>query len=127
MGGYNSSVSNGGGSSGGESFSSWQAGGKDARSLVADPQFASLGTFALKPGAPAVTKLGFKPIDISKVGPAGYKLIGISKVGPAGLSGGVPGAAVGAFNARHSVSGVSTALGVTDESHPLRAHGLVYS
>ena len=50
------------------SFAAWQALGKDAGSLVADPGFANLSTFALKPGAPPIAKLGFQPIDISHVG-----------------------------------------------------------
>ncbi|MBN2374932.1 MAG: right-handed parallel beta-helix repeat-containing protein [Sedimentisphaerales bacterium] len=51
-------------------FAQWQAKGMDEHSVVADPMFVdpSNGDFSLKPGSPAL-KLGFKPIDISKVGP----------------------------------------------------------
>ena len=109
-GGYNSSTGDQGGATGGESFSSWQLAGKDARSVVADPKFANLSTFALNVGAPAV-KLGFKSIVISNVGPVGLA--------------GVPGAGVGAFSAVRSgsVSDVSAALGVAEEE--LHAHGLI--
>ncbi len=51
-------------------FEQWQAKGMDVHSVVADPMFVdpSNGNSSLKPGSPAL-KLGFKPIDISKVGP----------------------------------------------------------
>ena len=52
-----------------ESFAAWQAGGKDAGSLIADPEFESTTAFTLKKTSPALTKIGFVPIDISKVGP----------------------------------------------------------
>ena len=50
-------------------FSQWQTSGKDGGSLLADPQFASTSVFGLKPSSPAITQLGFVPIDISTVGP----------------------------------------------------------
>jgi hypothetical protein len=47
----------------------WQARGHDRHSLVADPQFvdAARADFRLKPDSPAF-KLGFVPIDTSKIG-----------------------------------------------------------
>ena len=52
------------------SFEEWKARGNDLHSLIADPLFVDPdnGNFNLKPGSPAL-KIGFKPIDISKVGP----------------------------------------------------------
>ena len=52
------------------SFEEWKARGNDVHSLIADPLFVDPqnGNFNLKPGSPAL-KIGFKPIDISKVGP----------------------------------------------------------
>jgi hypothetical protein len=51
-------------------FEQWQAKGMDRHSLVADPQFVDPGhgNFALKPTSPAITQLGFKPIDTSQCG-----------------------------------------------------------
>ncbi len=48
----------------------WQQRGNDKNSLIADPMFVNLkdGNFELKEDSPAF-KLGFKPIDLSKVGP----------------------------------------------------------
>jgi hypothetical protein len=48
----------------------WQARGKDRNSLYADPMFRSpdAGDFTLDPASPAF-RLGFRPIDVSKVGP----------------------------------------------------------
>lgn len=48
----------------------WAAKGWDKASVVADPLFVDpeKGDFRLKPGSPAL-KLGFVPIDVSKVGP----------------------------------------------------------
>ncbi|MFP5276872.1 MAG: right-handed parallel beta-helix repeat-containing protein [Acidobacteriota bacterium] len=48
----------------------WQARGQDLHSLIADPLFVdpAKGDFSFKPGSPAV-KIGFKPIDVSGVGP----------------------------------------------------------
>ena len=52
------------------SLEEWQAQGQDKHSLIADPLFIAPDKydFRLKPGSPAL-KLGFKPIDMSKVGP----------------------------------------------------------
>ncbi len=51
-------------------FTEWKARGNDVHSLVADPMFEDPknGDFTLLPGSPAL-KLGFKPIDMSTVGP----------------------------------------------------------
>lgn len=51
-------------------FDEWQKRGQDVHSLIADPLFTDPGNgdFSLKPESPAL-KLGFKPIDISAVGP----------------------------------------------------------
>jgi len=51
-------------------FEKWQARGQDRDSLIADPLFVDPenGDFSLKPESPAF-KLGFRPIDLSKVGP----------------------------------------------------------
>ncbi|HVR82680.1 MAG TPA: right-handed parallel beta-helix repeat-containing protein, partial [Planctomycetota bacterium] len=48
----------------------WRDRGLDKESLIADPLFVSpdTGDFTLKPDSPAL-KLGFQPIDVSKVGP----------------------------------------------------------
>jgi hypothetical protein len=47
----------------------WRQMGLDANSVIADPMFVNpeAGDFSLKPDSPAL-KLGFKPIDTSKVG-----------------------------------------------------------
>jgi hypothetical protein len=54
------------------SFAQWQAQGKDAGSLLADPLFADAagGNFTLLPGSPAHS-LGIVSIDVSAVGPRG--------------------------------------------------------
>jgi hypothetical protein len=54
----------------GRRLAEWNALGQDRHSIIADPNFAAPAKpdFSLKPASPAL-KLGFKPIDISKVGP----------------------------------------------------------
>ena len=61
----------------------WQAAGQDRGSIVADPMFAEpdKGDFTLKEGSPAL-KLGFKPIDLTTVGPAKEVLARRPKAGP---------------------------------------------
>lgn len=53
-----------------KTFDEWKAMGFDKNSIVADPLFVDPenGNFTLKPDSPAF-KLGFKPIDLSTVGP----------------------------------------------------------
>ena len=48
----------------------WQALGNDLHSVVADPGFKDAGAFdfTLAPDSPALA-LGFRPIDLSDVGP----------------------------------------------------------
>jgi len=57
-----------------DSFEDWQKSGLDTHSIVADPMFVDPANddYSLKPESPAL-KLGFKPIDISKVGLRGRK------------------------------------------------------
>lgn len=52
------------------SFAQWVAKGKDAGSIIEDPEFvdAAALNFTLLPGSPAF-ELGFQPIDTSTVGP----------------------------------------------------------
>lgn len=52
-----------------DSFAEWQKQGFDAHSVVADPLFVDPENddYSLKPDSPAL-KLGFKPIDMSRVG-----------------------------------------------------------
>jgi hypothetical protein len=52
------------------SFEEWRQRGKDAHSVYADPLLVdpALGDFRLKPDAPALA-LGFRPIDLTQVGP----------------------------------------------------------
>ncbi len=58
----------------GKSFADWQKAGYDQHSLIADPLFVApeKGDFTLKPASPAI-KLGFKPIDLSQVGPRKHR------------------------------------------------------
>ena len=53
----------------GESFEDWQKRGHDRHSIIADPLFEAPedGNFTLEPKSPAI-KLGFKPIDTTKIG-----------------------------------------------------------
>ncbi len=54
---------------GGQPFAQWQARGFDAHSQIADPLFHNPkeDDYLLQPGSPAL-KLGFEPIDTSKIG-----------------------------------------------------------
>ncbi|MFZ4765851.1 MAG: hypothetical protein ACOYMN_12945, partial [Roseimicrobium sp.] len=51
-------------------WASWQAEGWDHHGLVADPLFYDISKddFRLQPQSPAVTKLGFHPLPIEKMG-----------------------------------------------------------
>ncbi|MCC6444295.1 MAG: right-handed parallel beta-helix repeat-containing protein [Armatimonadetes bacterium] len=53
-----------------DSFAGWQALGYDAHSVIADPLFQdpARDDYRLRPGSPAL-EMGFKPIDITTVGP----------------------------------------------------------
>jgi hypothetical protein len=55
---------------GGQSFAQWQGSGMDLHSVIADPRLADPANndVTLRPGSPALS-LGFKPIDLSQVGP----------------------------------------------------------
>jgi parallel beta-helix repeat protein len=54
----------------GKTFEQWQESGQDAHSRIADPRFAdpAKDDFALAPDSAALS-LGFRPIDLSRVGP----------------------------------------------------------
>ncbi len=54
----------------GATLDQWRGRGHDARSVIADPQFAApeRDDYKLKPGSPAV-QFGFRPFDLSGVGP----------------------------------------------------------
>ncbi|MDP3849698.1 MAG: right-handed parallel beta-helix repeat-containing protein, partial [Luteolibacter sp.] len=51
-------------------WAAWQAAGWDKNSIVADPLFGNpeADDFRLKAASPAITKLGFKPLPIEKMG-----------------------------------------------------------
>jgi hypothetical protein len=53
-----------------KSFADWKKTGQDVHSLIGSPQFADPehGDFSMKPESPAF-KIGFKPIDLTAVGP----------------------------------------------------------
>jgi parallel beta-helix repeat protein len=53
----------------GATWAAWQSRGHDTNSVIADPLFVdpARNNFALRPESPAL-KLGFKPIDLSRVG-----------------------------------------------------------
>jgi hypothetical protein len=55
---------------GDKSWDEWRKMGQDEGTVIADPLFVDpeKGDFTLQPGSPAL-KLGFQPIDVSKVGP----------------------------------------------------------
>ena len=54
---------------GGQTFAQWQASGKDAQSVVEDPQFADPAAFDFRIGNRAlIEKIGFKPFDYTKAG-----------------------------------------------------------
>ena len=52
-------------------LAAWRALGHDRHAVVADPKCADAknGDFTLAPDSPAITELGFEPIDLSSVGP----------------------------------------------------------
>jgi hypothetical protein len=51
-------------------WAAWQAAGWDKNSIVADPLFGNpeADDFRLKAASPAITKLGFKPLPVEKMG-----------------------------------------------------------
>ena len=57
-----------------DTWTEWQEHGQDKDSIIADPGFidAYSGNFNLRPDSPAL-KIGFKPIDMSTVGPRPFK------------------------------------------------------
>ena len=58
----------------GSTFAEWQARGQDQDSILADPLFenASAYDFRLKPSSPALSAIGFEPIDTGNVGLIGW-------------------------------------------------------
>ena len=54
----------------GKDLKAWQGTGHDAGSIIADPQFVDPDkfNFALRKGASAAAKVGFKPFDYTKAG-----------------------------------------------------------
>lgn len=69
----------------GGDLASWQKRGHDVHSLVVDPKFRApdKGDFTLLPDSPAF-KLGFKPIDVSTVGPRTQATAQQATASPAG-------------------------------------------
>ena len=59
----------------GKTFEEWRETGQDEHSIIADPLFrdAEGFDFRLDPKSPAITELGFRPIDASKAGLYGPK------------------------------------------------------
>ena len=59
----------------GASFEEWQARGHDTESIIADPMFTDpeAHDFSLHPDSPAITELGFQPIDTRNIGTYGDK------------------------------------------------------
>jgi hypothetical protein len=55
-------------------WNAWRAKGYDEHSVLADPLFVDVAhdDFTLRPESPAL-KLGFKPIDLSRLGLRGYR------------------------------------------------------
>ena len=55
-------------------WAAWRTAGQDAHSMVADPRFVApeKDDYRLRPDSPAL-KLGFKPIDTSRIGLKGYQ------------------------------------------------------
>jgi len=54
----------------GESLDAWRERGHDTESIIADPLFRDPenGDFQLDPASPAITELGFRPIDTGNTG-----------------------------------------------------------
>ena len=58
----------------GQTFEEWQARGQDAESIIADPKFLrSNDNFILSADSPAITQLGFEPIDTRNIGLIGWQ------------------------------------------------------
>ena len=57
----------------GATLEEWQERGHDTESVIADPKFADpeARDFTLAPDSPAITELGFQPIDTSNIGTYG--------------------------------------------------------
>ena len=63
----------------GADLKKWQSERFDANSIIADPMFVNpaKGDFRLRPGSPA-TRIGFVPIDLTKVGRMGKAPVGLA-------------------------------------------------